>query len=119
MMTFENKIVLVTGASGGIGREIARQFASHGATVIVHYHRNQGAAEETLRQLSGVGQMMVAADMRDSEALAAMVEKAVTRYGRIDILINNAGTGGAHPLADVTYEAWQEQWRRIMETNLS
>ena len=118
MITFENKIVLVTGASRGIGREIARQFARHGATVIVHYHRNQTAAEETLRNLAGDGHMMVTADMQDSEAIAEMVETAVARYSRLDILINNAAASGAHPLADVTYEAWQEEWRRIIDTNL-
>lgn len=118
MITFENKIVLVTGASRGIGREIARQFARHGATVIVHYHRNQTAAEETLRNLAGDGHMMVTADMQDSEAIAEMVETAVARYGRLDILINNAAASGKHPLADVTYEAWQEEWRRIIDTNL-
>ena len=118
MITFKNKIVLVTGASRGIGREIARQFARYGATVIVHYHRNQAAAEETLRIMAGDGHMIVAADMQDSEAIAEMVETAVTRYGRLDILINNAGISGAHPLADVTYEAWQEQWRRTIGTNL-
>ena len=118
MMTFENKIVLVTGASRGIGREIARQFAMRRATVIVHYHRNESAAEKTLRQLDGDGHMTFAADMKDAEALAAMVETVVDRYGRLDILINNAGTEGAHPLAEVTYEAWQEEWRRTIDTNL-
>ena len=66
MMTFENKIVLVTGGSRGIGREIATQFARYGATVIVHYHQNQTAAKETLRNLAGDGHMIASKVMHNA-----------------------------------------------------
>lgn len=60
-------MVLVTGGSRGIGRAIARQFAARGAQVIVHYHRNINAAEETLASLTGDGHFKVQADMREAE----------------------------------------------------
>lgn len=118
MFDFTNKIVLVTGASRGIGREIARQFAESGGHVIVHYHSNRVAAEETQQSLAGKNHLIVQADMANSEQIEQMVNTAVSHYGRIDILVNNAGIYEDHPLADVSYEAWQTQWRNIIDTNL-
>jgi 3-oxoacyl-[acyl-carrier protein] reductase len=118
MMDFEDKIVLVTGASRGIGKEIALQFARQGATVAVHYHQNRQAAEATLSQLSGGPHLMVQADMKDPEAVQAMVEQVVGEMGRLDILVNNAGIFDRHALAEVSYETWQDNWRRILDTNL-
>jgi len=117
-MNFADKVVLVTGASRGIGREIARQFAECDAQVIVHFNSNRAAAEETRQILAGESHLIVQADMQDSEQIAAMVETAVTHYGRLDILINNAGIYEDHPLASSSYTTWQDAWRRIIDTNL-
>ncbi|MBE2224406.1 MAG: SDR family NAD(P)-dependent oxidoreductase, partial [Anaerolineae bacterium] len=117
-MDFTNKVVLVTGGSRGIGRAIAQQFAARGAKVVVHYHNNLEAAEETIAALAGDGHLIVQADMKDAEAVRAMVETAVSHYNRLDILINNAGIFEDHPLAEVSYEAWQARWRAILDTNL-
>ncbi|MCP4361080.1 MAG: SDR family oxidoreductase [Chloroflexi bacterium] len=117
-MNFKNKVVLVTGASRGIGREIARQFAERGARVIVHYGRNQTAAQETIAILNGEGHLMLQADMRWADQLQLLVDTAVAHYGRIDILINNAGVFKEHPLADSSYEAWQAAWQETIDTNL-
>lgn len=118
MFNFENKIVLVTGASRGIGREIARQFAAAGANVIVHYHSNLTAARETEQSLAAGDHLVAQADMADPAQIKQLVDTAVARYGRIDILINNAGVYEDHPLADVSYEEWQRQWRTVIDTNL-
>lgn len=117
-MNFDGKNVLVTGASRGIGRAIARQFAQRGGRVLVHYHSNKTAAEETAASLPGAGHLIVQADMRDAAGLEAMVQTAVARIGRIHILVNNAGIFEDHPLADVDYETWQASWRRTIDTNL-
>lgn len=118
MMDFTNKIVLVTGGSRGIGREIARQFAERGARVAILYQHNQVAAEETLALLPGGPHALFAADMADATAVQQAIDSVVAQMGRLDILVNNAGVYTDHPLADVSYEAWQESWQRILGINL-
>ncbi len=117
-MDFTNKIVLVTGASRGIGAEIARQFALKGARVAVHYHTNLAAAQTVLSSLSGIGHLMIQADMADSAAVSRMIEAVVSQMGGLDILINNAGIYEEHPVVQVDYAAWQTAWERIIQTNL-
>ncbi len=118
MNRFNNKIVLVTGASRGIGRETARQFAAEGAHVVVHYHRNNEAAMATKRSLAGDNHIIVQADMRDAAGVEEMLNTAVSHYGRLDILINNAGIYEEKSVADSSYAEWQANWRRVIETNL-
>ncbi|MFN6077575.1 MAG: SDR family NAD(P)-dependent oxidoreductase, partial [Bacteroidota bacterium] len=65
MSTFKGKIVIVTGASQGIGRACAKIFAENGATLALHYHKNKKAAEETLASLSGAGHQLFNADLSD------------------------------------------------------
>ena len=117
-LNFTDKVVLVTGASRGIGREIARQFAEQGAQVVVHYGRNHSAAQQTLNALPDGNHMIVQAEMADSVALERMVDQVVQRYGRLDILINNAGIYEDHPLAEISYADWQASWRRVIDVNL-
>lgn len=118
MMVFTDKIVLVTGGSRGIGRAIARQFAERGARVAILYQRNQTAAEETLAMLPGGPHALFTADMADATAVQQAIDSVVSQMGRLDILVNNAGVYSDHPLADVSYEAWQESWQHILGVNL-
>lgn len=117
-MNFEGKTVLVTGASRGIGRAIAQRFASLGARVAVHYGRSKRAADETLASLQGEGHFIVQADLVDAEAVRDLVEVVIDTMDRIDILVNNAGIYEDHPLAEVSYDNWQDNWERILRTNL-
>jgi NAD(P)-dependent dehydrogenase (short-subunit alcohol dehydrogenase family) len=117
-MNFENKHVLVTGASRGIGAAIARQFAHQGASVAVHYNRNEAAARQTLDALPGEGHLIVQADVASPQAVQQMVNHVIEHMNRIDILVNNAGIFEEHPPATVDYDTWQQHWRRTLDVNL-
>lgn len=117
-MNFDGKIVLITGASRGIGRAIARQFAERGARVAIHYRRDREAARETQASLPGGLHLLVQAEIGDPAAVQAMVETVVREMGGLHILVNNAGIFLDHPPAGVTYAEWQASWQRILATNL-
>src|ERR1700733_2129662 len=88
---------LVTGASRGIGRAVACSLARRGARVAVHYQANAGAARETLAALTGTGHALFAADLADPAAAARLWNAVVAKFGRIDVLINNAAIYEMHP----------------------
>lgn len=117
-MRFDDKTVLITGASRGIGRAIAVQFAQRGAKVAVHYNRNREEADKTLAQLDGDGHFIVQADISDADAVRRMVDAVVGKMGGLDILVNNAGIYEDHAVIDVTYDEWQDAWQRILAANL-
>jgi NAD(P)-dependent dehydrogenase (short-subunit alcohol dehydrogenase family) len=117
-LDFRGKVVLVTGASRGIGREIALQFADSGARVAVNYRRNQAAAEQTLADLAGDGHILLQGDVSDPDAVRSMTDAAVRKMDRIDVLVNNAGIAIDHPPAEVAYDPWQDAWQATLATNL-
>ena len=94
MSDFKEKVVLVTGASRGIGRAIALEFGKRGATVIVNYNSSAAPANETLEQIkaSGGDGMVYQADVSNDEKVEEMFKQITTQYGKIDVLVNNAGT---------------------------
>jgi len=91
-MLLENKVALVTGAGRGIGAAIARRFAAEGASVVVHYRESRAAAE---RLASEIGGLALGADLIDPPATEAMVADALSHFGRLDILVNNASSFAA------------------------
>ena len=118
-MELSGKVALVTGSSRGIGREISRALAAKGARVVVHYRRDQEAAQETLASLLGGGPHAVfGADVADARSARDLVEDVVREMGGIDILVNNVAIFEAHPIPEVDYEGWQDAWSRTMATNL-
>lgn len=117
-LDFSDKVALVTGASRGIGRAIAQQFAEQGARVAIHYNRNLAAALETKASLPGGPHTIVQADSGDADAVAAMISAVVDEMGALNIVVNNAGIYEDHPLAEVSYEEWQESWQHTLDTNL-
>lgn len=118
MPNFFHKTVLVTGASGGIGRAIAQQFAEHDAQVVVHFNKNERAAKETLESLKGDSHRLAQADLTQPDELPNLVETISRGMGKIDVLINNAGIFEIHPILDMEYEEWQQIWQKTVATNL-
>jgi len=114
----EGRAVLVTGASRGIGAAIARAFASEGDRVAVHHGRNAEKAEAVAASLPGSGHVVVGADLRDPDAVRAMVDAAAAGLGGLDVLVNNAGIFTPHPIAETTYEEWQQGWGDTLGVNL-
>ena len=117
-MDFQDKKVLVTGGSRGIGRAIAQEFAAGGARVAVHYCSNQAAAERTLAALPGAGHSVVQADVSVAEACPALIDAAVDALGGLDVLVNNAGIFELHRVLELDYAQWQQAWQRTIHTNM-
>ena len=115
---FSGQVVLITGASRGIGRAIAQMFAAAGGRVVVHYRRNEEEAKHTLARLVGDGHMLVEADITLPAQVESMTAEVVSQMGRIDVLVNNAGIFEAHPIARVSFGDWQRAWERTIRTNL-
>lgn len=115
---FNGKVVLVTGASRGIGRICAQMFAEAGAQVAVHYSSNRAAAEQTRDSLVGTGHFITQADFTDVHSTAALVADVVTQAGRLDVLVNNAGIYEEHPISQTDADAWLAAWQRTLTVNL-
>jgi len=109
---------LVTGASRGIGRAIARTLAARGVRIALHYHTNEEAAKEARAQLTGDGHFLCSADLGDAAATAGLWHDVVLNFGRVDILVNNAGIFFDHPPLTTDFAAWEAAWRRTIGANL-
>lgn len=110
------KTALITGASRGIGREIARKTAGLGCNVIVNYSRSATSAEELCREIKAAGgnAVPVQADVTNLQELEHLFEKSIETYGKLDILINNAGMLITKPIEQVT----EEEYDRLFELNV-
>lgn len=110
-----DKSVLVTGASRGIGAAIARAMAASGARVAVHYAKKRAEAEALATEL-GSGAEAFGADLVDPAACTRLWDQVVARFGRVDVLVNNAGVAIGSPLRS---DAWLADWERTMAVNLT
>jgi NAD(P)-dependent dehydrogenase (short-subunit alcohol dehydrogenase family) len=113
-----NKAALITGASRGIGREVALRMGEAGALVAVNYHRSAAEAEDVVRAIGSERAFAVQADVSDPRQVETMVDAAVARFGRIDILVNNAGWHEYNRFDGDDYAAWQRGWERTFALNL-
>jgi len=114
----KNKTVLITGASGGIGSAIAQEFASAGASVILHYHNQRVKAENLCQKLGGNNHKTIKADLTNPQDIANMVDYISSKVKKFDILINNAGIFVEHPIEKFNFDEWQSAWKKSINTNL-
>jgi 3-oxoacyl-[acyl-carrier protein] reductase len=115
---FNGRAALITGSGVGIGREVARLLASRGAFVGIHYRLSKAEAEETLRDVEAAGGtgVLVSGDIADENDANAIVDTFVDAAGRLDVLVNNAGT----PVDRASIEDCStELWQQVIGTNLT
>jgi len=112
------RTVLITGGARGIGAAIAKEFAQAGDQIAIHYVSSKSDAEAVCASLPGDGHITAQADLRDPEAIRVMVEEVAKKFGKIDVLINNAGVFVDHPIETTTYEEWQAAWSQTLGVNL-
>ena len=107
-MRLLNKVALITGASRGIGREIALAFAREGADIGINYFKSAQAAEKLAEEIKQIGRqaIIIQADVSQVEPVRAMVDTMIEHFGRIDILVNNAGVLTQCLLKDMTVDTW-------------
>ncbi|WP_353719115.1 SDR family oxidoreductase [Dyadobacter sp. 676] len=112
MTSLENKVALVTGASRGIGAAVARHLAEAGAKVIVNYTGGFEAAQQTVATIESLGGQAIAlqADVSDPQQVKDLFDRAITHFGKIDVLVNNAGIMITKLLKDTTNEDFTRQF---------
>src|SRR5579859_6852663 len=110
------KVALITGASRGIGREIARELARRGADIVINYLDDPGGAESAVAEIHALRRRAIGvqADVRIAAEVDRMVSAALAELGSIDILVNNAGVQTWSPLLDLA----EADWDRVIATNL-
>jgi glucose 1-dehydrogenase len=115
-LRLDGKTALVTGASSGIGKQIARTFGEAGAEVTIVYHSHEQGAEETAEHIRSHGRRALVhqADISDPQQVDALYQAHVSEFGGIDILVNNAGIG----INGLLHEQPMEDFERVMRTNL-
>lgn len=113
----QNQVVIVTGASRGIGRATAIAVAAEGANVVVNYARSSTAADEVVAEISAAGGSAIAvqADVSQAEQVDALIKATMEKWGRIDVLVNNAGITRDTLLLRMKLEDWQA----VMDLNLT
>lgn len=116
MKEMDGKVVIVTGASRGIGRATARVFAHHGADLVLTA-RTEDDLHETLQEVETAGRegVVVPVDLLDESAVEAIIQAGTDRFGRLDVLVNNAGIIDNGTIENTDLEAW----KRMMQLNVT
>lgn len=112
------KVVLVTGSSGGIGSAIARAFAGEGARVVLHYRRGKAQAMALQRELSAERSIALRADLSRENEVRKLFATALDRFGRVDVLVANAGSWETRdvPLHQMTFRQWKQTLDGVLTT---
>jgi 3-oxoacyl-[acyl-carrier protein] reductase len=103
------KVAIVTGAGRNIGRAIARDLADGGASIVVNVRSNRAEADAVAREIEAAGHKALVhiGDVADAVQVQAMVDMAVSHFGRLDILVNNAALRREKPFAEISYADWR------------
>ena len=109
-MRLEDKVAVVTGSSLGIGKAIALAFGREGAAVTVNYRSHEDEAKEAAEEIEGSGgrALVVQADVTKPEDVEKLVSKTVEEFGRLDIMVNNAGMEEKMPFLETPFEVWEK-----------
>lgn len=112
-----NKVIIITGASRGIGANMAICLAKHGYNIVLNYNQSEEEAKEIKEQLNKeeINIEICKADVRRREEVKKLIEFTVNKFGRIDVLINNAGISQTKLFTDIT----DEDWNNMIQTNLT
>lgn len=116
MINLHGRVALVTGGAHRLGRAISLALGQAGANVVVHFNRSAEQAQAVVKELDalGVGSEAVAGDLSHVADAERVVDAAVARWGKLDVLVNNAGIWGSTPIGTVTEARWSE----LIDTNL-
>ncbi len=118
MGTLEGVVVVITGAARGIGHAIAEELGQGGAKIVVDYAHSKGLAEELVAKLQREGSheaIALQADVSDAERAENLIDETVRRFGRIDVLVNNAGINIDRTMKKMSIE----DWNTVIQTDLS
>ncbi|HEX6710479.1 MAG TPA: SDR family oxidoreductase [Rubrobacter sp.] len=109
-MQLQNRVAIVTGASSGIGEAIALAFAAEGAAVAVDYMRHPDAAQAVVGKVEEAGGrgLAVQANVASPDDVKALIQKTVEEFGRLDVMVNNAGVEHKMPFLETPFEVWSE-----------
>jgi len=113
----DGRVVLLTGASGGIGSVTARALGARGAALVAHYGGNRDGAEAAVADLPADRRLLLHADMREAGSARALFEEALAWRGRIDVVVVNAATLLETPF-DGSDEQWDENWEATLRVNV-
>lgn len=115
-MKLENKVALITGSSQGIGEGIAERFAKEGADIVINYIGEVSQADDAVAKVEATGRSALAieADISKPDQVQAMFDQAFEKFGKVDILINNAGVEKRAPMWEVT----EKDWNLVIDVNL-
>ncbi len=115
-MRLKDQVAVVTGSSTGIGRAVAERFAREGADVVINYRKSADEAAACLQAVEAAGRrgLVVQADMADVSAVRALVDQTVETFGRVDVMVANAGVEKETPVLEIEEDLWD--W--ILDVNL-
>ena len=116
-MRLENKVAIITGAATGIGQAIAAGMAKEGASVVIDYVGAPDAPNQTVQMIESAGGkcLAVEADVSKPDEVTNLMQQAVAKFGRVDVLVNNAGVERKHPITEFPLD----QWNMIIAVNLT
>ena len=117
-MDFSKRVILVTGAARGIGSATANAFARLGGSVAVHYCSSQKQAQALAKSLPGDEHTTFQADLTSPDDCERLMTEVMRHYGRLDVLVNNAGIYEVKALANLEFRDWQATWKRTLDADL-
>jgi 3-oxoacyl-[acyl-carrier protein] reductase len=115
-MKLQNKVAIITGASRGIGAQIAKVLAKEGAMVVINYAKNKTAADQVVYEIQGAGDKAIAikADVCKADEVKALFDSSIAHFGKVDILVNNAGIAVFKRLQDTS----EDEFDRSFDINV-